>query len=1238
MSIPSNLYAEKIYSEHPISLWPLDDKCDYISLLNENSRDLRLWKKSHGAVELASVSDEPFPDSKTYKVIGKIAEDNMLETVEVISDNILNFKDLDNSLGSFSIGLYLKSLSPYFAGMEIGYQYNDTTSGETVKTFKKFNTTVSDLWIFGSETFMIPDQNTTFKIVLKFKYYGGSDQSLNNTFLVNGLSLGQWSEEFSSNSLGVVTQELPESIALEPQNCVEATAYGLTEYSGFYLLRNNGKSLAARNTGVPMVFGATGTTVLYENAGNPSLVIPGSGFMNELGKYNDYSFEMWLKVNGTPNRERRIFGPIGSDDGLYVDGGFLRLKIGTNIASHFVGEWFRPMLIHIRITKDSMSLLLNGSEVISAPLNLNTVHYLNEEINEGDGDIDDQDWLGFYVWPETGTIEIDCLAIYSYKIPPVVAKRRFAYGQAVEFSESINNAFGGTSIYFDYPFARYTNNYNYPDIGRWNQGILDNLKIENNILSVSNLSLPNIVLNKSTSEDFLISHKTNNIQNEQDNFITFGINRYGLNTFNNLEGHLVFDNLNVSTDPTKAVYGTFKVLSMPTESQTLFRIQDKTNSNYLSADIKNGEISYSFNYNGDVQILENAPGYVAGEIFSVGINIKTFSDYFAGNLSSFFGNPASLSVYVGGTKELQNTFLGNIYSFGFCNQRNLSKVKDSFGETGVVLFNENMFEDLPNTTFDADLYSRTFWDYILDGGTPRSFAVTNFYNHVATYTLRPRLFFDNFILDIDANAYWEDYTPLTYFAKYVEDQYGDKYYDLDFLQLNIDYPTPSTYKEVNRKTSSWTYKELEMEYQNPVQRDYLSLDNHLYTGYDNYKDLAGRAVKHYAYDTDSAIMKSYLTFQYITTGANANHKFFTAVEPANQNGVVQPIDNWTNTKYEFVNNMIAYPPKGIDFNDLALVIHLEFDIPGIISNPIKIKKLEIASQSFSSNSFNPIGTRFGEDVYPYQKSGIYYDYKALNPFSIYKGSSPYLYLTRTSGIELRGGYDPNSSRGISIPINKSKTNNYKLMAIQSAVRYDKEYFPLSPTEIFQIQDKDSLIKFYIVATQQDGKRGKIYGINYTTGQRENGLTFYINGNVVREPVISVNEWFFLGISFSKLLNFSNYLGSIKITGPLLFNTLSYYQSTRLQEVQKKFNRPWFKLTGSTNVDLQWTYWYGLFNWNEVLVLATTNLYGVDPSDIYKTHMGTNKIIVDDDQKIQFKSYEYSLYSEVLWNKTTEDAL
>ena len=38
MSVVSNLYAAKLYSEHPVAIWPLDDDVSYISLITNQQR------------------------------------------------------------------------------------------------------------------------------------------------------------------------------------------------------------------------------------------------------------------------------------------------------------------------------------------------------------------------------------------------------------------------------------------------------------------------------------------------------------------------------------------------------------------------------------------------------------------------------------------------------------------------------------------------------------------------------------------------------------------------------------------------------------------------------------------------------------------------------------------------------------------------------------------------------------------------------------------------------------------------------------------------------------------------------------------------------------------------------------------------------------------------------------------------------------------------------------------------
>jgi hypothetical protein len=374
------------------------------------------------------------------------------------------------------------------------------------------------------------------------------------------------------------------------------------------------------------------------------------------------------------------------------------------------------------------------------------------------------------------------------------------------------------------------------------------------------------------------------------------------------------------------------------------------------------------------------------------------------------------------------------------------------------------------------------------------------------------------------------------------------------------------------------------------------------------------------------MVKSYVSFQYLKNNPSAKNSYFTTM-PASQNNVVSPGSEWITTKYEVVDGTIIYPPKGIRITDVSLVTHLEWTVPGIISNPLVVKKMQYASQAFNEVSSNPVGTRFGSPVFPYLKYGSYFDYKSRNPYRIYKGSSPYLYLTKNSGIEKVGDYDEFVNRGFSVPVNKDVADSYKVIAMQAFLRYGKESFPSEPEQIFEIESKDTYIKFYIVANDISGKRARIYGINAKTGDFENGIAFYWNGNLVREPVITLSDWGVLGVSFARVLDFDSYPGGLRFTGSVLVNNISQYQATSLQEIQRNTLRSWF--LASINLT-EWNFWNQDFTWNGVLIASQSNIFGVNPSDIYKTYTGTNKIIIDDDVPLTVNKYEYTAYQGITW--------
>jgi hypothetical protein len=1190
MSTSSNLYAEKIFSEHPIAMWALDDQVDYVSLISNSKRDAYkeapnsdAWTITNGTKEQnLTILNEPLPNTSTttVKPIPSLAQIN---EITLTSSAIVSPALLNQSLETFSIGAYVFADNPTVLSYEIGYTYDGLAS----PVLRKFESQISGRWGLISETFIIPATVNPLKIVIKITHVNVGGTPDDYKFYINGVTFGQWSEEFSAVSAGSFGQALPSDVPFN-YSAITATSYGLQDLDGYYFINNN--ILTAKNSGVPIVYGSSNVTRILPNGNDPSLIIPGQGFLNESGRYREYTVEMWARIDSKATTATRIFGPIGSEDGIYVDGPFIKIKVGNAVGAHPITEWYRPMLLDLKVLENSASLLINGEQVIEIAYSTKDIFLPPKTITQS-GVEKDNDWLGFYASESVPFLDIDCVAIYSYLVPAVVAKRRFAYGQAVEFPENANSAYGGTSVLVDYAFADYTSNYSYPDIGRWNQGIVENLSIVDDSLSVPDYKLPTAVFQDNSTTNSWYASLYQNTGQQADPFLGFV----------GKQGYFLFDNMNVINKDVKAFFGVFGIPSSYSSSkQILFKIQDRSNSNYLEIYTESGNLFYKLFFDGVSTTLYSEQAVVPGKDMSVGIDLQRFSEYFGQQIATFFGNKNRLSFFVGGDRGFQNTFSGKIYRIGFSDERSLEKISLLFDIKGLLTyFNyENYFDDYAE---DIDYSGGELPDplpaNILDGGLVETYggaAFDQIKKFTASYTLIPKINFETISMDIAIDGYWEDYQPLTYFAQYVSDIQDKKYYDLDFIQFNMDYPALENFENGN-------------------------------------------------YDTSENMVKAYVSFQYLKTNSSAKSSYFVT-KPASQNNVVSPgtyvedvldgvefYDDWITTRYEVLDGTIIYPPKGVRITDISIVTHLEWTVPGIISNPLIVKKMQYASQAFNEKSSNPVGTRFGSPVFPYLKYGSYFDYKSRNPYRIYKASTPYLYLTKHSGLEKVGDYDEFVNRGFSIPVNKDLADNYKIIAIQAFLRYGKESFPSEPEQIFEIESKDTYIKFYVVANDVTGKRARIYGINARTGRFENGLAFYWNGQIVREPVITLSDWGALGISFSRTLDFNSYVGGLRFTGSVLVNNVSQYQATSLQEIQRNTLRSWLLASAIVPGDPQdWDYWNQDFTWNGVLIAIQSNILGVDPSEIYKTYTGTNKIIIDDNIPLKVKDYEYNTYQGITW--------
>ena len=1217
MATPFNIYATKLYSEHPIGIWALDDDVSYISLISESNRLLMTSNNASANWTLTNCSatnnpelpdiESPFDGNSVYGgIIGNVPSSSAM-TIEVQSPNIFSFQDTNQNMASFALSFYIYQDSVYANSYEFGYKYYDQGLSQWVEFLEEVIAPPNKSWINFRKTFEIQNFNAdNCYIVIKINVSDGGVAGDYN-FILDAVSVGQWSEPYYSKSLGSQLFELPQSSSVSASGAI-AYQYGLLEYSGYYIAEN-GKLLAS-NQGVPLIYGSESCVRIYpSSSANPSLIIPNKTMFSNNGRYKDFSLEFWMRIKPNTTHSRKIFGPLGSLDGIYVKDGFLTLKIGKLIGSYFVSNWYRPFIIHLIFKENVAILLINGEQVISLNINFETVDFINTE------------WFGFFSYQDIEVFEIDCISIFPYILPIQIAKKRFVWGQGVDTVENVNDAFGANNYVISFSNAGYNTNIIYPDKERWDAGNSINLVANTNSLSVPNYQLPTIYLSGRDVEEWYDDNDiVNNIEYPSGNhprFFTFRPNTNEQKTQWTINGsnwteqcYLNFQNMLFLSSTITSVYAIFEVETEVNETRPLITFINSINNKIFEITINGYNVSYIF----DGQELENTGFTVDNTHFCVGFNIPDLENYFGYDISSFFGSPESIQVFIGGNGS--QTFEGKIYRIGFSDEINYQEIANGFDEeTGIALYNS---------------------DELFEG-------------HYASYTISPFYRYNQFFLDVSVSSYWEEYFPLSYFASYINKRDLSEGYDVDYLQINFDYPSIVNLISSSVDNSNWNYEELLNEYYSPVKKSYEILDN--LTGYEDYADLKENIITKYSISTAGSSVQVYATFQLLEEGANQPLSSFTYEKGLSDVPVIYADRESTNTdiykayktKFQVIDGTIIYPPKMINFNSVALVLHFVIKQGGVISNPLKIRNLEITSKSLNESSLTPIGTKTGNVIYPYVKTGIYFSGKEKNPIILGKKNYPYLYLTENTGIKLLE-LDDIKEYGALMPINNSQNNEYVLAAAQMFIKYDILNPTLTPYKIFHIQHKNGGIDF-MIEPDYSGQRYKIYARDSYTKTEYANIVFYQNGIEVENPYVVLNEWNIISFLFLEGLDMSDYVGSMNIFYGMTFQNIAFYDSTSLNEfttlIEKQWNSILFDAAIDPSNNLTWQYWYnenGALaspnSWKSVLFSGEQKSFSITPKNIYQSFTGTNTFTIDDNGSITVADDDFIIFSETNWTRFT----
>ena len=159
MTTLSNLYVEKVISEHPIAVWMLNEDVDYLSAIDEDQREFyngSEWSITGGTAtqETNIPQTTPFINSALSLIQGSVPS-GPTGQIELISQYPVPTTNFSEDLANFAMSFYLYIDNPYTTSVTFGYKYYDPIIINDVYITVTKNISSSDFgtWVFFANTF-----------------------------------------------------------------------------------------------------------------------------------------------------------------------------------------------------------------------------------------------------------------------------------------------------------------------------------------------------------------------------------------------------------------------------------------------------------------------------------------------------------------------------------------------------------------------------------------------------------------------------------------------------------------------------------------------------------------------------------------------------------------------------------------------------------------------------------------------------------------------------------------------------------------------------------------------------------------------------------------------------------------------------------------------------------------------------------------------------------------------------
>ena len=398
-----------------------------------------------------------------------------------------------------------------------------------------------------------------------------------------------------------------------------------------------------------------------------------------------------------------------------------------------------------------------------------------------------------------------------------------------------------------------------------------------------------------------------------------------------------------------------------------------------------------------------------------------------------------------------------------------------------------------------------------------------------SYVIRPFIRYGEFYLDVEAGGYWEDAIPLSYFGRNFQNEDGSYSSNLEFFQMNIGY-------------------------------------DGMYSISDN------------KYISESE-MKCFITFQPLVSSSDAPLRNFTTTQNLPVNRIIDASQKTglelADTKFEWINGTVVVPPANYD--NWKVVIYFVVNAEGVMSSPFQVKNLSISSQAYKDEA--AVGTRFGNKI------------TSTDRFAIYKENTPYLYLTKDSGVEPLDG-------PVMSPVNPN--GNYPYLVGNLNMFIKPNLLLDEANTLFTIRSRYGTMNLTYNGTGWHLRKEGDLPLEY--------VTLYQNGVEVTEFDLVQDKWTMIGIEFGEPLDFAlvDDLG-IELNIGAVYQNISVSALSETQVESTAIVRTWEGVKIQT-----WQNWLddpSVETFADLVSSRAYLQYPVDPTQIYRIFTGGNSTSV-----------------------------